>query len=92
MAIIINYEDVSGIVLTHAYCRVESVALQQLADKQMFTVAYYKDEQAYTDKKAAFRSETFFFDYDPVVENENPYQAAYLHLKTLERFAGALDI
>ncbi len=92
MALINKVEEVTGIAISEAYCRIESVLLSRFDVKQKAIVRYYKNQEAYNNKLPAFKELLFEYGYDAINSIDNPYKAAYLHLKTLPEFIDSVDL
>ena len=73
-----------GFESVNAYHRVEGVRLQG-KESIAFQVRSYKSK----DHNVAFSDASYTCKYE--LEGSNPIAQAYLHLKTLEDFAGAAD-
>lgn len=73
-----------GFESVNAYHRVEGVRLQDKTNL-VFQVRSYKSK----DHSVAFSDLPYTCEYE--LEGSNPIAQAYLHLKTLEDFAGAAD-
>lgn len=73
-----------GIEVKEAYSRIENVILTA-KDKITFHVRSYVSN----DGVPFFTEKVFGCAYD--INGENPIKQAYLHLKTLPEFAGAVD-
>jgi hypothetical protein len=71
-----------GINVADAYCRVSNVDLT----KSMMDV---KLEMRATESSEAFSVSEFICPYD--IAGDNPIAQAYVHLKTLPEFTGAVD-
>lgn len=73
----------NGFEAQNAYHRVEGLSL--LGKQNItFRVSSYKDESS-----DSFGEKCYLCSYD--INGENPIKQAYLHLKTLLEFAGAVD-
>jgi hypothetical protein len=82
MAIKINIETPGGVKVDNAYCRIENISLTK--DTLMFSVRNYV-----VPTKPFFSEDSLSCPYD--ILGENPFKQAYLHIKTLPEFAGAVD-
>jgi hypothetical protein len=82
MALKQNIETRYGFVVSEAYIRIESANVAK--DKVTFTVCSYADKE-----KPFFDSKVFSCAYD--ISGSNPIKQAYVHLKTLPEFTGAVD-
>lgn len=71
-----------GISVTDAYCRVSNIDLTK-------SVMDFKLEMRALEASEAFNVLEFTCPYD--IAGENPIAQAYVHLKTLPEFAGAVD-
>lgn len=90
MALTLNIELSSGIILDHAYCRIGSLS----GDKNLLniTVNTYMDHDAVLSGKGTVQQSGY--DFVPSVEDNAPnfIKQGYEYLKTLPEFAGATDI
>jgi hypothetical protein len=84
MALKLTKTTPQGFTATDAYHRVENISLQNKTSI-VFMVSSYKDDK----ETEAFNSVRHSSNYD--INGENPIKQAYLHLKTLPEFAGAVD-
>ena len=84
MALKQKISTVSGIEVADAYHRVERVTFVDKANIT-FAVNAYKDSEI----KAYITSKFYSCDYN--ISGNNPIAQAYVHLKTLEEFANAVD-
>lgn len=71
-----------GINVSDAYCRVSSVELTK-------AMMDFKLEKRATESSEAFSVSEFTCPYD--IAGDNPIAQAYAHLKTLPKFASAID-
>ena len=72
-----------GVDVDNAYCKVASLHLLEKT-KIAFNIACYAKTEA-----TPILIKQYICDYD--INGENPIKQAYLHLKTLPEFAGAVD-
>ena len=84
MALKQKISTISGIEVDDAYHRVEQVTLVNKSNIH-FAVNAYKD----SENKAYITNKFYSCQYD--LAGKNPMAQAYMHLKTLEEFAGAED-
>jgi hypothetical protein len=82
MALKSNVQAVSGVAVNDAYCRVVDVSVNK--EQVTFTLQYCVD-----DKKVPFETNRFTALYQ--LQGANPYAQAYMYLKTLPDFTGAID-
>jgi hypothetical protein len=83
MALQLTKTTQSGIEVKNAYIRVDQLSLSG-KNNITFKVNSYKDKSL-----PAFEENFYGCAYD--LNSENPIKQAYLHLKTLPEFAGAVD-
>jgi hypothetical protein len=83
MALKVTKTTVSGLEVKDAYLRVEKVYLNEKKNIA-FQVKAYKSKEL-----PPFDERHYGCAYD--INGENPIKQAYLHLKTLPEFAGAVD-
>jgi hypothetical protein len=83
MALKLTKTTETGFTSNDAYHRVENTAIYS-KNKMAFVVKIYNDTN-----KESFDAKTFTCEYD--LNGENPIKQAYLHLKTLPEFEGAVD-
>jgi hypothetical protein len=74
----------NGIAINGAYIRAQYVAIADKT-KALVTAAYYVNDAS----TSAFQAQSFEFNY--VLDGENPIKQAYEHLKTLPEFLGTQD-
>jgi hypothetical protein len=72
-----------GFEAENAYHRVEGLSLLN-KENITFRVSSYKDQSS-----NSFEEKSYLCSYD--INGENPIKQAYLHLKILPEFAGAVD-
>jgi hypothetical protein len=84
MALKQKISTVSGIEVDDAYHRVERVTLVNKSSIT-FAVNAYKDSEI----EAYITSKFYSCEYN--ISGNNPIAQAYMHLKTLEEFIGAVD-
>lgn len=75
--------DHGGAIIQDCYIKVEYVEVQK--ESLNATVVWRPAQDG-----APLRHKTFTFDYN--ISGENPLRQAYLHLKQVDEFAGAVDI
>lgn len=89
MALIIpNKKFNNGLELENVYVKIDKIE----GDKNNidFIVKYYANKDARFNNKLALSKE--YYNFTPSMDNVNIFIQAYLHLKTLENFKGAIDI
>lgn len=85
MALTKPFQIAQGVSAPNAYIRIEAVNLVK-GETTSATIHVYPSQAASTDP---IRTLCYGFDYSP--DGENPIKQAYLHLKTLPEFEGAID-
>jgi len=83
MALKLTKQTKEGLTAIDAYHKIENVTLQN-KNIIMFNVKSYANIDF-----PEFDAKTFTCEYD--LNGENPIKQAYLHLKTLPEFEGAVD-
>ena len=74
----------NGIAVNGAYIRAQYVSISDKT-KGLVTVGYYVNNEI----ESAFQSQSFDFQYK--IDDVNPIEQAYKHIKTLPEFLGAQD-
>lgn len=92
MAIINTFIEETGIIVENACCRVEIVNLSRFSENATAVARCYKDIEAFNNALPAFKDIFIEFEYDAINSTDNPYVAAYLHIKTLPEFTNAADL
>lgn len=88
MALILKKEMEYGLILDHAYCKVEEITANK--EKMNFYLGIYLNKEARDNNKTPLERKFYYCDHNVLV-NENSIRQAYNSLKTLEEFKNATD-
>lgn len=89
MALILNKELDSGIVLDKSYHKISSLTCT--ANIIDFVVEIYKDKEARQNNKKAIECKSYRCSHDVTNESFNSIKQAYEYLKTLSEYKNSED-
>lgn len=87
MALAVNLLTDAGITINNAYARIDY--LEGTKERLRITVNYYKDRDSFLTGYFSIKTEYYVFVPTP---DDNFIKEGYGYLKTLDKFAHALDI
>lgn len=85
MALKLQKQTLTGLVIDNAYCKVESIVIVGKSAMQFSVFSFAGDPSVVQ----SFEVNGYSCDYD--LNGENPIKQAYIYLKTLPEFENAQD-
>lgn len=89
MGLLINVELNNGITVNQAYARISEMKVNK--ESSELYLRYYLNQETYLSGKNELRQDYFSFNPDISDGSENLWKQAYIYLKYLPEFSGAID-